>query len=217
VQLPPSNVTKLDGGSCTLTEAIVTVLCTHDGCGWHPKHVEWVHKTVNTASGTVQLPPSNVANLTTLDGGSCTVTEAVITVLCTHDGCGWHPKHVEWVHKTVTTASDTVQLPPSNVANLTTLDGDSCTVTEAVVTVLCTYDGCGWHPKHVEWVHKTVTTASSTVQLPPSNVTNLATLEGGSCTENMTSIGGCSYSFLYSWWWAWLTPETCRVNSQNNK
>ena len=42
----------------------------------------------------VQLPPCNVAKiawprLTTLEGGSCTVPEAVITVLCTPDeGCG---------------------------------------------------------------------------------------------------------------------------------
>ena len=35
--------------------------------------------------------------------------------------------------------------------------------------------------------------------------------------KNMTSTGGCSYSFVYSWWWVWLTPETCRENSQNNK
>jgi len=33
----------------------------------------------------VQLPPSNVANLATLEGGSCTVPEAVVTVLCTPD------------------------------------------------------------------------------------------------------------------------------------
>ena len=45
----------------------------------------------------------------------------------------------------------------------------------------------------------------------------LATLEGGSCTKNMTSTGGCSYSIVYSRWWVWLTPETCRVNLQNNK
>jgi len=52
-----------------------------------------VHKTVTTATGTghifVHLPPSNVANLTALEGGSCTVAEAVVTVLCTpDDGCG---------------------------------------------------------------------------------------------------------------------------------
>jgi len=32
----------------------------------------------------------------------------------------------------------------------------------------------------------------------------LATLEGGSCTKNMTSTGGCSYSVVYSWWWVYL-------------
>ena len=48
----------------------------------------------NYSLGTVQLPPSNVA---TLEGGSCTVPEAVVTVLCApDDGCGWNPKHVAW-------------------------------------------------------------------------------------------------------------------------
>jgi len=46
---------------------------------------------------------------------------------------------------------------------------------------------------------------------------NLTTIEVGRCTKNMTSTGGCSYSFVYSWWWVWLTPETSRVNLQNNK
>jgi len=36
------------------------------------------------------------------------------------------------------------------------------------------------------------------VQLPPSNMANLATLEGGSCTKNMTSTRGYSYSFMCS-------------------
>jgi hypothetical protein len=30
------------------------------------------------------------------------------------------------------------------------------------------------------------------------NKLGLATLEGGSCTKNMTNTGGCSYSFVYS-------------------
>ena len=52
--------------------------------------------------------------------------------------------------------------------------------------------------------------------LPPT-WPSLVTLEGGSCTKYMTSTGGCSYNFVYCWWWVWLTPETCRVNLQNNK
>ena len=49
----------------------------------------------------VQLPPSSVAKLGTLEGGSCTkkiwpVPEAVFTVLCNPDDeCGRHPKHVD--------------------------------------------------------------------------------------------------------------------------
>jgi hypothetical protein len=54
-----------------------------------------------------------------------------------------------------------------------------------------------------------------TVQLPPSKVTKLATLEGGSCTKNMTSTGGCSHSFVYSWWLCFWHPKpvewTCRI------
>ena len=31
-----------------VTEAVVTVLCTpDDGCGWHPKHVEWTCRIIN--------------------------------------------------------------------------------------------------------------------------------------------------------------------------
>ena len=65
-----------------------------------------------------------------------------------------------------------------------------------ILQVHSTSFGCQPHPS--SGVHKTITTASGTVQLPPSNVANLATLEGGSCTKNMRSTGGCSYSFVYS-------------------
>jgi len=38
------------------------------------------------------------ASLATLEGGSCTVPEAVVTELCTtDDGYGWRLKHVEWI------------------------------------------------------------------------------------------------------------------------
>jgi hypothetical protein len=40
---------------------------------------------------------------------------------------------------------------------------------------------------------------------------DLATLEGGSCTDIMTCTGGCRYSFMYSWWWVRMTLETCGV------
>ena len=89
-----------------------------------------------------------------------------------------------------------------------------------ILEVHSTYFGCQPHPS--SGLHKTVTTASGTGHiflysyLPPT-LPSLATLEGGSCTKFMTSTGGSSYSFVYSSWWVWLTPETCRVNLQNNK
>ena len=73
------------------------------GCCQHPSSGK--HKTVATASDTGhiswQLPSSNMANLATLEEGSChdiwPVSEAVATVLCfPDDGCWQHPKHVEW-------------------------------------------------------------------------------------------------------------------------
>ena len=86
-----------------------------------------------------------------------------------------------------------------------------------ILRVHCTCFGRQPHPS--SGVRKTVTTASGTVQLPPSNMAspNLATLEGGSCTKKVTGTRGCSYSFVYSWWLVWLMPETCRMNPQSNK
>ena len=84
-----------------------------------------------------------------------------------------------------------------------------------ILQVHSTCFGCQPHPSSV---HKTVTTASGTGHiflcsyLPPM-WPSLAMLEGGSCI----TTGGCSYSFVYSWWWVWLTPETHRLNLQNNK
>jgi len=111
-------------------------------CQTHPS--SGVLKTVTTTSGIVQLPPSNVAKLglATLEGGNCTkiwpVPDVVVTVLCTpDDGCGWHPKHVEWTAWSCWREVAAQKIWP---------------VPKAVVTVLCTPDdGCGWHPKHVEW------------------------------------------------------------------
>jgi hypothetical protein len=40
---------------------------------------------------------------------------------------------------------------------------------------------------------------------------HLATLEEGCCSDTVTCTRGCSYSFMYSWWWTRWTPETYRV------
>ena len=64
----------------------------------HPSSGE--HTTVTTSSGTDHIfctaasLQRGQASLATLERS---VPEAVVTVLCIpDDGCGWHPKHVEW-------------------------------------------------------------------------------------------------------------------------
>jgi len=62
--------------------------------------------------------------------------------------------------------------------------------------------GCQPHPS--SGVHNTVTAVSGTGHIFLCAATSLqrgqvATLEGGSCTQkNMTSTGDCSYSVVYS-------------------
>ena len=49
---------------------------------------------------------------------------------------------------------------------------------------------------------------------PSSGVQYQATLGVSSWDDTMVCASGCRYSFLklYSWWWVYKTPETCRVN-----
>ena len=110
---------------------------------------------------------------------------SLFIILQVHSTCFGCPPHPSsGVHKTVSTDSGTGHIFCA-ATSMQHSQASSATL-EAVVTVLCTPDdGC-----------------------------SLVTLQGGSCTKNMTSTEGCSYSFVYSGWWVWLTPETCRVNLQ---
>jgi len=72
---------------------ILQVYSTCFGC--QPHTSSRAHKTVTTASGTGHIfctatsLQRGQATVATLEGGSCTVPEAVLTVLCTpDDGCG---------------------------------------------------------------------------------------------------------------------------------
>ena len=66
-----------------------------------------------------------------------------------------------------------------------------------ILQVPSTCFGCQPHP--LSGVHKTVTAASGTgAATSLHRGQSLTTLDGGSCTKNMTSTGGCSYSFAYS-------------------
>ena len=85
--------------------SLFIILQVHSTCfGCQPHQSSAVHKTVTTASGNGHIFCAaasfqrSQACLATLEGGSCKVLEAVVTVLCTpDDGCGWTPKHVEWI------------------------------------------------------------------------------------------------------------------------
>jgi len=84
----------------------------------------------------VQLPISNVANLVTLERGSCT-KRYWSYFLCSYLSPTW-PSWLRWRE----VAAQKIWPVP-----------------EAVVTVLCTPDdGCGWHPKHVEWTYRIINT-----------------------------------------------------------
>jgi len=63
-----------------------------------------------------------------------------------------------------------------------------------ILQVHSTIFGCQLHPS--SWVHKTVTTVSGTVQLPPSNMTKQFTLHvsGVNHTHHQEYIN-CNYSF----------------------
>jgi len=89
--------------------SLFIILQVHSTCfGCQPHSSSGIHKTVTTAYGTGQLPPSNVAKLAWPRWREVAaqkiwqVPEAVVTILCTpDDGCGWHPKHVEWTFRTI--------------------------------------------------------------------------------------------------------------------
>ena len=76
--------------------SLFIILQVHSTClRCQPHPSSGVHKTVTTASGNGHIfcaattLQRGQASLATLEGGSCTVPETVVTVLCTPDGgCG---------------------------------------------------------------------------------------------------------------------------------
>jgi len=82
-----------------------------------------------------------------------------------------------------------------------------------ILQVHSTCFGCQPHPS--SGIHKTVTTASGTGHIfcaATSLQSGQASLEGGICTKNMNSTGGCSYCFVYSWprWREIATQKKCQ-------
>ena len=138
-------------------------------------------------------------------------------ILQVHSTCfGCQPHTSSAVHKTVTTA----------LATLATLRLASCRevaaqkiwpVPEAVVTVLCTPDdGCGWHPKHVEWtcriINRLLCVASRWT------VTNIYKIKFSSYNNNNNNNNYYYYVnlILLNWWelWPHISTKNYPLSSQ---
>ena len=135
----------------------------------------------------------------------CRVTLHVLGAFHTH-----HQEYAQLYLQPPVQVILSLQLLSSNMA---TLEEGSCNN-----NMICT-GGCRYSLAYSWWwVWKAPETCRVfsilSLQLPSSNV---ATLEEGSCNDNMTCTGGCRYSLAYSWWWVCKAPETCRVTLQWNK
>jgi hypothetical protein len=70
------------------------------------------------------------------------------------------------------------------------------------IYLLLNYSICFGRPSRPSsGAHETVVAASGTDH----------TMWGASSTDNLICTRGCNYNFMYSWWWARWTSETCRV------
>jgi len=87
----------------TKQSIILQVHSTCFGCQPHPS--SGVHTIVTTASGTGHIfcAATSFQRWKKVDAQKIwPVSQAALTVLCTpDDGCGWHPKHVEWTCKII--------------------------------------------------------------------------------------------------------------------
>ena len=88
--------------------SLFIVLRVHSTCfGCQPHLSSGAQKNCNYSLGywsyfVCSYLPSKWPSLATLEGGIWPVPEAVVTVLCApDDGCGWHPKYVEWICRTI--------------------------------------------------------------------------------------------------------------------
>jgi len=73
---------------------------------------------------------------------------------------------------------------------------------DAVITVICAPDdGWSYHPKHVE-------------QFTEILRSNFSTVAEGS-RDGLTRARCCNYSYMCSWWWVEVPPETCRAFYRN--
>ena len=78
----------------------------------------------------------------------------------------------------------------------------------ADIYLLLNYSTCFGRPSRPSsGVHKTVGAASGT----DHTIWGASFLKRDQIRTDLGPSLGCNYSFIYSWWWARRTPETCRV------
>jgi len=92
---------------------------------------------------------------------------------------------------------------------------------DADIYLLLNYSTCFGRPSCLSsGVHKSVVAASGTghtvweasfFKRDQIRTYYLVTFEEACSPDSMTCTRGCNCGFLYSWWWARWTPETCRV------
>ena len=79
----------------------------------------------------------------------------------------------------------------------------------ADIYLLLNYSTCfGRPPRPSSGVHKTVVAASGT----DHTIWGASKSKQARSPDSMICTRGCNYSFMYSWWRARWTPETCRVS-----
>ena len=171
------------------------------GCQQHPS--SGVHKTVTTASCTGHIFCAAIS----LQRGQSPIIRST-------QNCNYSLRYWSYFF---------VQLPPSNVAKLpssrvhktvTTASGtghifcSSTSLQRGQTPIIRNTQNCNYSLRY--WSYFLCSYLTPTWPTWPR-------WREGAAQQSMTSTGGCSYSFVYSWWWVCLTPETCRVNLQNNK
>jgi len=131
--------------------SLFIILQVHSTCfGCQPQPSSGVHETVTTASGTVQLPPSNVAKLAWPRWREVAAQNNMTTIYKFYVYGSMHRWSILIIVQRDATQSSLF----------------------IILQVHSTCFQCQPHPS--SGVHKTVTTASGTVQLPPSNMPKLA-------------------------------------------
>jgi len=147
--------------------SIFIILQIHSTCFGCQPHPSSVHKTVTIASGTGHavlcsyLPPTwptwprwrEVAAQKIWP-----VPEAVVIVLCTpDDGCGWHPKHVEWTCRIinillcVASRSTSINIYTRCTWQIYWAVDTSAKLMHVIIIIIFIY--CNWVVTRWQWLH----------------------------------------------------------------